>query len=218
MKRTKEMTGMRFGSLEVMGYAGNSPGKARIALWECKCDCGSIKTYYGTALRNGTTTSCGCTASEKSSAAMTKHGKHGTRTYITWKAMKNRCTCETSPDYELYGKRGITVCERWMESFENFIEDMGERPAGMSLDRIDSNGNYEKSNCRWVTTIAQSRNKRNSVFVEYRGEKMTLAEFGEKIGMDRRNVRYWIVQKGMTPDEVVTKRGGVSTIEGALVS
>ncbi len=132
--------------------------------------------------------------------------------------MKNRCTCETSPDYGLYGGRGIKVCDRWLDSFENFLEDMGERPAGMTLDRIDSNGDYTKENCRWVTNKDQARNKRNSVFVEYMGRAMTLSEFGEVIGMDRRQVRYWIVTRGLTPDEVVTKRGGVSTIEGALVS
>jgi len=221
MGRIKDITGKRFGLWEVIEYSGTSKGLAGVAMWKCKCDCGEEKVIHGTALRQGTTTSCGCVAPSLISSAQTTHGMTKTRTYISWKAMRNRCNCETSPDYELYGKRGIKVCARW-DSFENFVADMGERPKGMTLDRICNDGPYSKENCRWATSAVQSRNKRTSVFVEFDGKQMTLSEFGERIGMDRRNVRYWIITKGYTPEQVasqvatVTKKGGLSSVEGAL--
>lgn len=219
MRKTKDITGEKFGSLTVIEYAGKSNGKAKISLWTCRCECGSVKTYYGTALRSGGTKSCGCMKGENISAAVEQHGMRGTPTYNSWKTMKARCSNPNSPDYESYGGRGITVCDRW-ESFENFIADMGMRPRGMTLDRIDTNGAYSKENCRWATPIQQARNRKSNRLVVFEGQEMTLSEFADKIGIDRRKARYMIVTRKLSPEEIVTvtKRAGVSTIDGALVS
>lgn len=222
MQRITDMTGQRFGSWVVLQFAGQSEGKAKIALWKCKCDCGFESVVYGTVLRNGKSTGCLSCAKKKVSIARTIHGHCGTvksPTYLSWKSMKNRCYCETSPDYGTYGKLGVSVCDSWRDSFENFLADMGERPEGTTLDRIDFSGNYTKENCRWATSTQQSRNKKSSRFIEWEKRKITISEFAEIIGIDRRAARYRLVEKGMTPEEIsltVTKRGKISTIEGAV--
>ena len=108
---------------------------------------------------------------------MKKHGKSNTSAYRSWNCMKERCNNPNSSNYRNYGGRGIKICERWLNSFENFYEDMGDRPLNMTLDRIDNNKNYYKENCKWSTNKQQFRNKTNSRFIEFNGEKACLAEF-----------------------------------------
>jgi hypothetical protein len=121
-------------------------------------------------------------ASGKSRQA--RHGYKNTRTYRIWIGMKNRCLNQSSKDYYKYGGRGITVCKRWRDSFLNFLEDMGETPENMSLDRKDFNGNYEPSNCQWATIQVQNTNRRGIKFIEYRGESKTLAQWCRDLGLD----------------------------------
>lgn len=159
-----DLTGSRFGRLVVLERDGSLRGEAA---WLCQCDCGRQKTTRGFSLRNGDTTSCGCVQRERTSAANKVHGRRqyvpGTpKTYASWVAMRRRCTEPGNNRYHMYGGRGITVCERWANSFENFLADMGERPDGMTLDRIDVNGNYEQANCKWSTATEQARNRRTS--------------------------------------------------------
>src|SRR6185503_18205761 len=111
-----------------------------------------------------------------------------TGAYQSWHGMKTRCLRPSSRMYYRYGGRGITVCERWMQ-FENFLADMGERPAGMSLDRIDSNGNYEPSNCRWADDKTQNRNRSNVRIYEFNGEALTLPEWAERLNVDMERLR-----------------------------
>lgn len=135
--------------------------------------------------------------------------KHGAATggttpeWRAWKGMRQRCNNPNNPRYPLYGGRGIKVCDRWQGSFQAFLEDMGERPAeGWSLDRIDVNGNYERTNCRWANQQEQCRNQRRNRILVYEGVEMTMAELCEKAGVDSSHIRYHI-GKGRTADEAV---------------
>jgi hypothetical protein len=130
----------------------------------CRCSCGTERAVRIGKLRYGETLGCGCRRIETNTKRLTKHGHCPSTkpepTYQSWTAMLRRCLTPTSSNFELYGGRGISVCERW-KKFENFLADMGKRPDGTSLDRVDVNGNYEPSNCRWATYKEKSRNRRN---------------------------------------------------------
>lgn len=161
MPRTRfcDLEGQKFGRLIVLGRA--SEEKKGPVMWRVVCDCGTEKLVASPNLVNGSTKSCGCFRKESTSKKFKTHGLHGSPTWYSWTSMKTRCKNPKATQYELYGGRGIQVCERW-EKFENFLEDMGERPPGKSLDRIDANGNYEPSNCRWATKKEQGQNKRKT--------------------------------------------------------
>lgn len=159
------LIGQRFGRL--LAVENTRKKKRTQVIIKCKCDCGNIIETYHNHLKNGNTKSCGCLQKEAIRDIAFIHGharpKKKTPTYITWKAMRNRCYYPKIHNYNSYGGRGIIVCERWKNSFENFLEDMGERPEGTTLDRINPNGNYEPSNCRWATNEEQSKNKRKNM-------------------------------------------------------
>lgn len=183
------LTGKIFGKLTVIdeNYIRTLSGAVR---WNCICDCGRLTVVIGGDLKSGRTSSCGCFQKEKAKEAQTTHGMHDTPEHHAWNNMKNRCNNEKAPNYHNYGGRGITVCDRWMNSFENFYEDMGPRPSpDHSLDREEVNGNYEKDNCRWATDLEQQNNRRDNVRYEYDGSTRTVSEWGHILGIKENSIR-----------------------------
>jgi hypothetical protein len=149
----KDLTGQRFGRLvaiEVVGKRAN-----RDSLWKVHCDCGRTKVVPGRCLKRGRSKSCGC----RPNPGNYQHGKSGSRTHATWLSMQQRCNNPKAASYGLYGGRGISICERW-KSFTAFLEDMGERPPGTSIERINNEFGYFKGNCRWATPAEQAKNRR----------------------------------------------------------
>lgn len=150
--------------------------------WWCKCSCGNEHVATSNALRKGTCKSCGCLSAELASERAKTHGDTGSREFRIWCGMRSRCDKPENKRYGYYGGRGIKVCERW-RSFENFLSDMGRSPPGMSIDRIDVNGDYEPGNCRWATMKEQMNNTRTNARYEHDGKSMTVREWSESTGV-----------------------------------
>lgn len=157
MAHYKDLSGQRFGRLVAKTYSHSNAG--RTAYWVCVCDCGNTRTIRGSSLTAGVIRSCGCYNREQSIARTTVHGGNGTPAHKSWRHMRDRCLNPKSKQYRYYGGRGITICPEW-DDFAVFRADMGEPPEGYTLDRIDPNGGYTPSNCRWASKTTQARNQR----------------------------------------------------------
>ena len=196
----EDLTGKRFGQLTVLAYRGvhvTPCGTAR-RLWECKCDCGTIKTIQEINLKNGSTKSCGCWKYSKIREHNTKHGGTHDRLYGIWKNMKYRCNNPNDSHYSSYGGKGINVCEEWNE-YKRFKEwaynhgyDENAEFGECTLDRIDNDGNYEPLNCRFVNRVVQANNTSKNHIVEFNGHKMTIAEFARVMNIDKNHAWYYI--------------------------
>jgi hypothetical protein len=182
-KSFKNILGLKFGRLTVVERGPNTAGGS--ARWYCRCECSSGKRplVVAGALRNGTTQSCGCLQKERASEASTgrdrkTHGMTESRLYVIWAGMIQRCTNQNRSAYDDYGGRGIRVCDKWLNNFQAFYEDVGDPPSpAHSIDRYpDKNGNYEPINVRWATSIEQNNNARHNHMVIFRGEEMTVAQ------------------------------------------
>lgn len=196
-----KIAGQKFSKLLVVSYAGvedygSNGTKTR---WQCLCDCGKVIFASGSLLRSGKKRSCGCDRVRVSPSKT--HGRTGTREYRAWMAMKNRCRNPKFSQYKDYGGRGIRFCERW-ESFESFFADMGACPIGNSIDRIDVNGNYEPSNCRWSDRKTQARNTRVNRRITFNGTTKCLKEWSEELEMDQSSlaerIQKWGTEKALT--------------------
>jgi hypothetical protein len=180
-KKIKDISGQKFGHITVLGFVGQDP-KTTESMWLCECVCGTKLTRRGGGIRDGGIKSCGCKKAEMIGQGNTKHGDSFSDTYESWRGMRDRCLNPDNSAWDDYGGRGISICERWSD-YLAFKEDMGERPEGLTIDRINVNGNYEPGNCRWATMKAQSNNRRNNVVLTHDGKTMTLAQWSEFLGV-----------------------------------
>lgn len=192
-----DLTGKKFGRLTVVSYYFE--GKDRYNRWNVKCDCGNESKVQYKKLISGETRSCGCLRKE----IITKHNKHGTSIYRAWSKIIQRCTNSNDPDYKDYGGRGINVCDKWLK-FNGFFEDMGEKPNGTSIDRINNNGNYCKENCRWINNQEQQNNKRNNINITYKNRTQTLAQWSLELGICRGTLKNRIKNMGWSVEKAFT--------------
>lgn len=208
MNRKIDFYGKRFGRLVVIGEAVKNKHGQRQVL--CQCDCGNKKAVIGSLLNNGTTKSCGCFKIDRIKETKTRHG-HATKgqvssTFRTWWSIIDRCTNEKASGYAKYGAKGITVCERWLEKFENFLEDMGEKPSPKhSIDRINPKAGYSPDNCRWATMKEQQNNRTNNRLIFANGQTKTLMQWADDLKMSHSSILGRIA-RGLSPEEAVTEQ------------
>lgn len=191
-KPRKDLLGSTIGRLTVLRRSVIDKRK-----WVCLCSCGNMTEVFGSNLSRIHTTSCGCLHSETTSNRNSTHGMTNTTEFGIWQSMKQRCYDENCEAYKDYGGRGVVVCDRWRNSFEDFFLDVGLRPSSKhSLDRHPNNdGNYEPTNFRWATKRQQAQNRRDNVVVEYNGEKMALAEFASRFDIKGTSIYSHIKKK-----------------------
>lgn len=199
-----DLIGKRFNRWLVLKESKSIKTKTGTTIfWLCKCDCDKERSVRASDLVNGKSKSCGCLRIEELIKRTATHGKIYTPEYYIWSGMKDRCINPNNKGYKNYGGRGIKVCDRWFNSFENFISDMGNKPTPYhSLDRHpDNNGNYEPSNCRWATDEEQSRGKRNNRIIECKGLTMILMDWAKYLRISQSTLGYHLKTKSI--DEVV---------------
>lgn len=177
-----DISGQRFNKWVAIERDISKQGKD--PYWFFRCDCGSIESVRKYTVVNNISKACGCMRAENGRNLLTTHGMWGHELYEMWHGMKKRCHDERDRAYKLYGARGIKVCDRWRYNFDLFVADMGERPQGMSIDRIDNNKGYEPSNCRWATIKQQANNRRDNISVVIDGVSYsTIAEAHRQTGL-----------------------------------
>ena len=212
-----DLTGKKFGFLTVINLANtknrNNGGKEYY--WLCKCDCGNEKIIRGSTLKNGATQSCGCKQKEIAIAVNTKHNKANTKLYKIFFSMKQRCLNSKNKAYKHYGARGINIYQDWLNNFENFYNwaiNNGYKE-GLSIDRIDVNGNYEPENCRWVTMNEQTKNTRHNKYITYNNQTKILSDWAREYGFSNRQIiidrlkRGWSIKDALTTPPNVKKEG-----------
>jgi hypothetical protein len=204
MKKSHDITGQRFGRLVALSQV-TSGSRAK---WRCICDCGATKDIVKPNLKNGTTKSCGCLNRELAKIRNSTHGHTrgyvSTKIYMIWSNMKRRCLDPSNNRYDRYGGRGIKVCERWLHSFENFLEDMGEPLPGHSLDRTDNDGDYSPENCRWVCRSDQMKNRRNAVLITHNGKTQNLVDWAKETGLKEDTISARIYRHGWSVEDALT--------------
>ena len=199
----KDITNQKFGKLTVIKRGENTP--KGLATWICQCDCGNIVNVRGSDLRKGHTKSCGCASRNFFAKVIFKHGFCGTRLHKIWWNIQDRCYNPKVPNYYLYGGRGVKMCQEWLDDFldfRNWAMANGYDDT-LTIDRIDVNGNYEPSNCRWITYKAQNRNKRTNRIIKYDNKEMCLSDWAKELNVDRKTLsdrlkKGWSIQKAFS--------------------
>lgn len=210
-RQVVDIFGRRFGQLLVVGYSRSDKN----AYWFCRCDCGAMIEVMGTALRSGNSKSCGHdrqkNAVEASREKSTIHGMEGSATYRSWRSMKDRCLSHTHKSNKYY--KNVSICDQWL-SFVGFFSDMGERPEGMTLDRVDNSKGYNKGNCRWASPKQQANNRRNSALLTFASRTQTVQLWADETGISRDTLA-WRLKAGWAINDALSKpvrscqRGGV---------
>lgn len=202
MTLTVDVAGLSINDLLVIKKIGSNKGKV---IWECKCRCGIFFNAVGTSIRLGKVKSCKSCAKNQRIKNATKHGMVGSSEYITYNAMKSRCYNANDKRYKRYGARGIVVCDRWLNSFQNFIDDMGIKPTSKhSIERIDIDKNYEPSNCIWASPEQQANNKSNNNKIEINGQIKNIGEWANETGINR-TVILRRLKRGFSGEDLIKK-------------
>ena len=195
----ENLTGNAYDHWTVIRFAGRDAHS--MTYWECRCDCGTIRNVKQRNLLSGLSTSCGCSMAEKTRKRATVHGKYNTPEYIAWQSMKSRCYDTKGRSYKDYGGRGITVCPRWLDSFQNFYADMGDRPTPKhSLDRKENSKGYCPENCHWATRKEQNNNARFNRRLTHHGETLTITEWSLRTGINLATLRHRLRKGWSVPD------------------
>lgn len=205
--KLNDLTGKEFGELKVISRADNhiTPSGQKLTKWKCECKkCGKIIEVLAHNLTRGHTRSCGCSFTQHNLKHENCVGNTVSRLYNIWAGMKARCYRKSNPRYKQYGKRGISICDEWLifKNFETWALSNGYNDE-LTIDRIDNNGNYEPSNCRWVTPKIQSNNSRQNVVITFDNESHTISEWSDITGIPYKALWYrlnsgWSVQKSLT--------------------
>jgi len=208
MAKIQDLTGKKFNRLTVITRADNT--SSGMTCWVCKCDCGKQKIVAGKHLKSGKIKSCGCYNHDALIKRNTKHGLTNTRLFRIWGNMKDRCYNPNKSNYCYYGGRGIVICEEWLDNFENFYNwamSNGYK-SHLSIDRINSNGNYEPANCRWITQKEQNNNRRDNKIITFNGETHTISEWADKLKINKHSLATAIYRDKRDFKEAVQRLGG----------
>jgi hypothetical protein len=211
MPPSVDLTGRVFHRLSVLyGPVSKIYSGKRRTFWLCECECGKMFEALGESLVSGNTKSCGCLLIEKARITSKTHGRSRTKEYNAWAAARSRCTNQNHPCFQSYGGRGIYMCDEWSNSFEAFLEDMGEAPWGLELERVDNDGPYAKWNCKWATRSEQSSNQRRWIrgAFTYQGQSVTLADVVRRTGLHRASIQRRMRVYGDTLDDAVSRLQG----------
>lgn len=207
--QTRDLTGLRFGRLIVVEFAGRHPKSCK-ALWQCLCDCGTRCIIRNDHLTGGRIASCGCWRREFSSQLNRTHGMTGIPEHRVWRAMIQRCCNPNSAFYKNYGGRGINVCKQWKESFAAFYQDLGPKPfPSHTLERVDNSQGYEPGNTIWATKIQNARNTRKNVYLVYKGQRDCIAAWSERTGISSTAIRHRL-ERGWSVEKTLSVRSGES--------
>lgn len=180
--RIVDMTSKRYGRLMAICPTGKRD-RAKNRIWKFTCDCGNSCEIDGYSVRSGKRYQCPTCSAEQVRMSSVIHGSSESPEFSTWIDIQTRCYNPRSTGYRNYGGRGIRVCDRWRSNFSHFLEDMGKRPTGCSIDRINNDGDYEPGNCRWATRVDQANNRRTNVFLTIGGKSKTISQWAEFTGI-----------------------------------